>query len=94
MQKKKVLVIPFYDMQAATGVSALSMATAAEAPKAAPVEKFRKDYKHVDHVIKTVDLTFKIFDDNTQVAFSMLSCVAVHATRIMSLTFKDIDWLE
>jgi hypothetical protein len=59
--------ICLHGMQAATGVSALSMATAAEAPKAAPVEKFRKDYKHVHHVIKTVDLTFKIFDDNTQV---------------------------
>ncbi len=53
--------------QTPTGASALSMATAAAAPKAAPMEKFRKDYKPVDHVIKTVDLTFKIFDEKTQV---------------------------
>ena len=41
------------------------MSTAA-AP-AAPVEKFRKDYKPTDYSITNLDLTFKIADESTQV---------------------------
>jgi hypothetical protein len=43
----------------------MGMSTAA-AP-AAPVEKFRKDYKSTDYSVTNLDLTFKIADESTQV---------------------------
>jgi hypothetical protein len=47
---------------------------------AAPVEKFRKDYKVPDYAIHKVDLIFKIFDGHTQV-FSHISS-HIHVPRI------------
>ena len=44
-----------------------SFASASVAAPAAPVEKFRKDYKPPDYSIRTVDLTFKIYKGQTQV---------------------------
>jgi hypothetical protein len=49
------------------------VATAAAAVAAAPVEKFRKDYKVPDYSIGTVDLTFKIFKGHTQVRFPLVA---------------------
>lgn len=47
--------------------STFSRTMASAATTEAPVEKFRRDYKVTDHVVKTVDLTFKINPGQTQV---------------------------
>ena len=61
-----------------------TIATATAPVAAAPVEKFRKDYRVPDYSIRTVDLTFKIFKGHTQVYDSIRS---VNDVRI---SFVDI----
>ena len=78
-----------------------SMATTSTpATQAAPVEKFRKDYKVPDYSIQTVELTFKIFNGHTQVLlyfgsqFCFLSASAIDLNAGMSPPFVGSFFLE
>ena len=59
---------PAHRLRLKGGLSSLSaMTTTSTKEIAAPVEKFRKDYKAPDYLIANVELTFKIFKGHTQV---------------------------
>jgi hypothetical protein len=53
-----------------------TVATTSTAAPAMPLEKFRKDYKVPDYSIRTVDLTFKIFQGYTQVILDTFPCTS------------------
>ena len=59
----------------------------------APVEKFRKDYKQTDFIIKDIDLTFQINDGSTTVLskLQMSRRDGVEASCSMRLDAEDLD---
>lgn len=64
------------------GLGSLGTVATTSAPvAAAPVEKFRKDYKFPDYSVRTVDLTFKIYKGHTQVRCVFDKLLPLYLTR-------------